>query len=153
ENLVKDIEKPMLKTKPEDYNLPDIDFPNMIASPEMELEDLHPNYVYEFASQLPTFVGGDGALMQFLQKNLKFPETAKNVDESKTVVIQFVITKNGKIEQIEALTNHGYGLEDAAIRVVKNMPQWIPGNQNGVPVNVRMQMPVRFAILHYLINP
>lgn len=145
ENLVKEIEIPKLKTEPIDLDFPEIEIPSFEGKIEPEFVENHPMLILDFVEQFPEFVGGETALMLFLKKNLKFPDRAKHLNETKTVVIQFVITKSGKINQIEALTNHGYGLEEEAIRVVKNMPQWIPGNQNGIPVNVRMQMPVRFA--------
>jgi len=99
-----------------------------------------------FAEQMPEFDGGEEAMRTFLHNKLEYPPLARENQIEKKVIIQFVVDKDGKITQVEALTKNGWGLEEEAIRVVKMMPSWKPGKQNGKPVTVRCTLPVTFKL-------
>jgi len=108
--------------------------------------------IVTFAEEMPQFQYGEEARVKFINDNICYPESAcENSIEGK-VVVQFIINKQGKISNVEALTHKGWGLEEEAIRIVKQMPDWIPGKQNGKPVNVRYTMPVVFRLSQPQLN-
>lgn len=103
------------------------------------------NGVYKHAQQMPQFPGGTVALMKYLIQHTKYPPKAKENNVYGTVVVQFVVNKNGSISDIKIVSKKlGDGLEQEAMRVAKNMPKWIPGKQNGKPVKVQSFLPIRF---------
>ncbi len=109
----------------------------------IEMEEV----VLDRADLMPTFGSGEKELLEYLAKNIKYPEIALKNGISGTVVIQFIVDKSGQIIDPKVLRGIGGGCEDEAIRVIKMMPSWKPGKQKGKPVNVRFTLPVRFSIL------
>lgn len=102
--------------------------------------------IQDFAEQMPEYEGGDDARMSFLQKNLNYPPLARENGYEAKVQIQFVVGVDGKIFEVKALTNKGWGLEEEAMRVVRMMPSWKPGKQNGKAVPVRFSIPIVFKL-------
>lgn len=103
--------------------------------------------VFTFVESMPSFPGGNQALSKYLQDHIQYPEVARQKNIQGTVVVQFIVGANGTIhDPISVGKSKGGGLEEEAIRVVKNMPKWIPGKQNGRKVTVRYNLPVRFMI-------
>jgi len=102
--------------------------------------------VLVFAEQMPEYPGGQDSMVGFLKQNIIYPALAKNNWIEGRVLISFVLSADGKISDVEALTKRGWGLEEEAIRVVKLMPDWIPGKQNGKSVNVKFTLPVTFRL-------
>lgn len=100
--------------------------------------------ILTFAEQMPEFPGGDSARTKFLKDHLIYPKLAFENDLEARTQIQFVVHNDGKISDVKALTRKGWGFEDEALRLVKSMPDWIPGKQNGKPVNVRLSIPILF---------
>ena len=94
---------------------------------------------------LPQFPGGSKALMQFLLDNLKYP-AAENSCIQGRVVLRFVVTTDGSIENVEVMKSLDPSCDAEAIRVVKAMPKWIPGKQNGKPVSTYYSLPVKFSL-------
>jgi protein TonB len=90
------------------------------------------------------FPGGVQAMKAFLTKNINYPQTALEQEIEGTVVVQFIIEKDGKISNIEVLRDPGGGLGKEAIRVFKKMPAWKPARQGDTPVRLRMTAPVAF---------
>ena len=99
---------------------------------------------YTFVEEMPQFMGGDIALMEFLQKNIIYPEKAKSNHIHGKVYVTFTINKFGEVLNPEILKGVDRDLENEALRVVKLMPRWIPGRLNGIPVNVRYNLPLIF---------
>lgn len=108
------------------------------------------NSVKTFLSveEMPFFVGGDEALFKYLEKNTNYPEISKNLKIMGKVYVQFVIGPDGTVQKavIARGVRGGKELELEALRVVKNMPKWTPGKQNGVPVFVQFTLPVNFVL-------
>jgi TonB family protein len=104
------------------------------------------NEIFDVVENAPEYKGGFEAWTQYLKENLSYPETAKLNKVEGVVYLVFVINKEGKVENPEILRGVGYGLDEEAIRVVKESPDWIPGMQRGQKVNVRMRLPVRFKL-------
>lgn len=102
--------------------------------------------IVTFAEQMPEFEGGTEAMMNYLAKNINYPNIARENGIEGRVVLQFVVGIDGKISQIEVLKKLGWGMEEEAIRVVKSMPPWRPGKQNGKPVYVKFTLPVVFKL-------
>jgi protein TonB len=94
----------------------------------------------------PEFPGGETAWAKFLQKNLKYPAQAIDAGIGGKVLISFVVEKDGHLSDIKVVRGPGYGLEDEAVRVLKLVPPWKPGIQNGRPVRVMYTMPFSFVL-------
>lgn len=102
--------------------------------------------VYTIVESAPEFVGGDSALTFFLQKNLKYPKQAlKNGIEGK-VVVQFIIEADGKLSNIQIFEGAGEELDNEALRIIKKMPRWKPGSQQGKNVRTMFALPVNFKL-------
>lgn len=105
--------------------------------------------IYLRVEQMPEF-GGDGntndKMMKFIQKNLSYPREALDNKIEGTVPVKFVIEKDGSIGQVIALKDPGYGLVDEALLVIKKMPKWKPGKQQGNLVRVWFTVPIRFQL-------
>ena len=108
--------------------------------------DPNANKVFTFVEQMPTFPGGDQALQNYLGNNIKYPAAARENSIEGLVVLTFVVDENGKISDIKALRELGGGCTDEAIRVVRSMPAWKAGKQNGNPVKVQFNLPVHFQL-------
>lgn len=99
-----------------------------------------------FAEQMPEFPGGNEELSKYLVNNIKYPKIAKENGIEGRCILTFVVCDNGKICNIESVHKVGWGLDDEAIRVIKAMPAWTPGMQNGKPVFVTYTLPIRFEM-------
>lgn len=96
--------------------------------------------------ELPTFPGGDKALQKFIYENTKYPKSAIEEKISGTVYVQFIVEKDGSISDIKVVRGIGGGCDEEAVRVVKLMPNWIPGKQKGVPERVYFMIPITFNL-------
>jgi protein TonB len=105
------------------------------------------NKVFTFVEQMPSFPGGEEALMKYLSSHIRYPAVARENGIQGTVVVQFIVGPDGSISHVTTVgAKKGGGLEDEAIRVVKGMPKWKPGRQNGRAVTVQYSLPVRFVL-------
>ena len=84
--------------------------------------------------------------MKYLQKNIKFPNLAKEAGIQGRVFVSFVIEKDGSVTDVTILRVIGGGCDEEAIRVVEKMPNWIPGQQRNVPVRVSFNLPIKFTL-------
>jgi protein TonB len=84
--------------------------------------------------------------MSFLAKNIIYPKIAKENNIQGKVICSFVVNKLGHIENVKVERGIGGGCNEEALRVLKSMPDWIPGKQNGQPVSVRYNIPVKFIL-------
>ena len=105
------------------------------------------NQVFHSADHMPSFPGGDGALMRFINDNLKYPpEALKNRIEGK-VIVQFVVTKTGKVGKVKVARAVNKDLDQEAVRLCKMLPDFTPGrNAMGEPVNVWYTIPITFKM-------
>lgn len=99
-----------------------------------------------FAEVMPEFPGGEAELHKFIQSNLNYPVVDQENGTEGRVSIRFVVDKNGEITNIEVLRGISPSCDREAVRVVKNMPRWIPGKQNGTPVPVYFNLPIVFKL-------
>ena len=113
------------------------------ARKEMEKAD---ETVYAFTEESASFPGGEEALYAYLNKNLQYPELARESNITGTVVIKFVVEKDGSITKATILREIGGGCGKEVLRVVKNMPKWIPGKKEGHAVRSEFTLPVNFEL-------
>lgn len=94
----------------------------------------------------PTFPGGEQALMKYLSENIQYPPLARENNIQGKVVLTFVVDKNGQVTDVNIIKDLGGGTGKEAVRVVKGMPRWSPGEANGHAVKVRYTLPVSFRL-------
>lgn len=109
-------------------------------------EAADPGPVYEVAEVMPEFPGGTPALFEFISRHLQYPQEAIDNQTEGRVVLQFVVDKEGKVSNIQVKRSIDPALDQAAIDVIRTLPDWKPGMQNGQPVNVRYTLPVVFKL-------
>ncbi|NVO84852.1 energy transducer TonB [Hymenobacter terrestris] len=94
---------------------------------------------------MPEFAGGQAALAKYLQRNLRYPTSALRAGVGGRVYIAFTVNTDGSIADVEVLKGLGYGTDEEAIRVIRQMPVWKPGYQNNRAVPVRYNLPITFT--------
>lgn len=102
--------------------------------------------VFTVVEKMPEYPGGEEERVNFLVKNVKYPEEARKNGISGTVYVSFIVEKNGKISDVKALKGVDESLDNEAVRVVNLMPDWKPGMQRGKPVRVQFNMPIQFNL-------
>ncbi len=118
------------------------DQPYYFGPPQTEEEQ--PFVVVE---QMPQFPGGEKAMLEFIRENLRFPNDAKKKNIRKaTVIISFLIDKEGKIKNPKVMRSPDESLSEEAVRVIKLMPDWIPGKKGGKTVPVLYTLPIKFVL-------
>ncbi|NPD92491.1 TonB family protein [Prevotella sp. PMUR] len=103
--------------------------------------------IFNVVDVMPSFPGGDAALMQYLQKNIKYPVVAEEKGVQGRVLVAFVVECDGYLTDIKIEKSVEPSLDKEARRVVRSMPRWVPGFQNGSPVRVKFTVPVTFRLL------
>ena len=116
----------------------------IIAQPEPPKEE--ENKVFDVVEQMPAFPGGPSALMSYLSKNIKYPVVAEENGVQGRVIVTFVVEKDGSITDVHIAKSVDPSLDKEAQRVVRSMPNWIPGKQNGSAVRVKYTVPVTFRL-------
>ena len=104
--------------------------------------------VYTATEVAPQFPGGQNALDNYINKNVNYPQRAIDDDVTGTIHVSFVIDEKGDVTKAKVLdaANVGDGLDQEALRVVKNMPTWMPGTVKGKKVKTRMELPISFQV-------
>lgn len=102
--------------------------------------------VYGAVDVMPEYFGGVNAMFDFIQKNVNYPESAKKKGIEGRVFVQFVVEKDGSLSSFQVLRGVNDELNDEAIRVLKMMPKWKPGMQEGKPVRVQYVLPFKFQL-------
>ncbi|MDE7092515.1 MAG: energy transducer TonB, partial [Muribaculaceae bacterium] len=104
------------------------------------------NQIFQSVEQMPQFPGGEEALLKYIGDHLRYPTMAAENNIQGRVVVSFVVTKTGKIGEVKILRARDPDLDKEAIRVVKSLPDFIPGKMNGQAVNVWYNLPVNFKL-------
>lgn len=106
------------------------------------------NKIFDKVEIEASFPGGDAKWRQYLERNAQGQVATDNgaPEGTYTTVVQFVVDKEGNISDVKALTNHGYGMEGEAMRVIKKGPKWIPAVQNGRQVKAFRKQPITFQV-------
>lgn len=95
--------------------------------------------------EMPQFPGGNEAMQKYIAENLKYPKTAIKGEQGR-VIVSFVINKRGKVGDVKLIRSVSPELDAEAVRVIQDMPDWIPGKQRGKAVNVRYTIPIVFKL-------
>lgn len=118
---------------------------NNTSSETKPKEELVPvpkdNKIHDYAEVMPEYNGGNKALLQYLANNFKVPAYARENGIAGKIFVEFVINKNGEVEQEKIVRGIGGGCDEEALRVIRSMPKWKAGRQNGNEVNVRFRLP------------
>ena len=117
-----------------------------IAAPEPPKHVVEETKIFTVVEQMPMYPGGDGALMGYLRDNIHYPTVAAENGVQGRVVVGFVVERDGSITDVKILRGVDPSLDREAMRVVKSMPKWTPGKQNGSAVRVKYQVPVSFRL-------
>ena len=104
------------------------------------------NKVYKSVEQMPRFPGGEVALMRYLQENIKYPPEAAKNDIEGRVIVQFIIDKTGEVGEVKVVRPISEELDAEAVRVVKTLPKFEPGRQDGEAVSVWYTLPISFKL-------
>ena len=118
----------------------------LLISPSFDKADENKNTVYRSVEQMPRFPGGEAALVKYLESHINYPpEAAKNKIEGH-VIVQFVVKNDGSIGEVKVVRSLEKDLDKEAIRVIKSLPNFTPGRQDGKAVSVWYTLPVKFKL-------
>lgn len=120
------------------------DLPTVVEVVEEVPEEEAPPVL--FAQEQPEFPGGTEALNNFLKTNIKYPTAAVDARVQGTVMVEFVVERDGRPSNIRILSSLFNACDEEAIRVIKSMPKWKPGKNNGNPVRVFYNIPITFTL-------
>ena len=102
--------------------------------------------IYAVVEQVPQFPGGNSELLDYISKHLKYPGIARRNGIQGKVICRFIITRNGRIEKPEVVRSLDRYCDIEALRVIRSLPRFIPGKQNGVNVDVYYTLPIIFSL-------
>lgn len=102
--------------------------------------------IFYVVEEEPTFPGGYEKLTEYLSNEITYPQVARESGIQGIVYVDFIIEPNGDITNVKAKRGIGGGCDEEAVRVVKNMPNWLPGKQRGIPVRVQINLPIKFIL-------
>ena len=102
--------------------------------------------IYEVCEQMPTYKGGEEAMMRFLSQVTRYPQRAQDLGIQGCVVVGFIVEKDGSLSDFKFIQRVDPELDDEALKTVKVMPKWNPGKHNGQNVRVRHSVPVGFKL-------
>lgn len=113
---------------------------------ELEEEEIVDQTIYQTVEEMPSFPGGEQKLTEYVAKNLKYPQIARETEIQGRVFVGFIIEHDGSVSNVKLLKGIGGGCDEEAMRVIKSLPKWNPGKQNGKTVRVSYQIPVFFKL-------
>ena len=116
------------------------------VAPEVEEEEVVEQEIFQIVEEMPAFPGGEQKLMEFVAKNVKYPQIARESGIQGRVFVSFVVEPDGSVSNVKVLRGIGGGCDEEAIRVVKSLPKWKPGKQRGKAVRVSYMLPVNFKL-------
>ena len=102
--------------------------------------------VYNSVEQMPEFPGGVAGLMRYLSENIKYPPEAAKNDIEGRVIVQFIIDETGQVGEVKVVRSVSDELDAEAVRVVKTLPKFEPGRQDGEAVSVWYTLPINFKL-------
>ena len=120
--------------------------PVFFRLPKEEPKSATQDSIYKEVDKSCTFVGGEAALMRYLQESIIYPKEALDNGVTGRVIMQFVVEKDGSISNIEVLRKLGAGCDEEGIRVIKAMPKWTPAEHQGKIVRQRYVLPIFYKM-------
>ena len=116
------------------------------VAPVIEEEEVVEQEIFQIVEEMPAFPGGEAKLMEYVGKNVKYPQIARESGIKGRVFVSFVVEPDGSVSNVKVLRGIGGGCDEEAMRVVKAMPKWKPGKQRGKAVRVSYMLPVNFQL-------
>lgn len=117
-----------------------------IKEPVLPGADDNGDEIYVAVEQQPQFPGGEGAMYKWVSQNMRYPATAQENGVQGRVTVRFCVEKDGSISNVKVIRSVDEALDKEAIRVVRTMPRWIPGRNNGQPVRTYYTIPITFRL-------
>ena len=114
--------------------------------PEIEEEEIVEAEIFKVVEEMPEFPGGTAKMMEYIQKNIKYPMMARESDIQGRVFVNFVVEPDGSITNVTVMRGIGGGCDEEALRVVQSMPNWKPGKQRGSAVRCSFTVPIIFKL-------
>lgn len=121
-------------------------YAQQVSEPKVKDSTVVEEPVFVIVEKMPEFPGGKLEMMKFISTNIIYPEIAVKNGIEGTVVIEFIVEKDGSISNIKIIKDTGGGCGEAGVDVIKLMPNWIPGTQRDQPVRVKMLVPIKFRL-------
>ena len=116
------------------------------APAEIEEEEIVEAEIFKVVEVMPEFPGGAAKMMEYIQKNMKYPMMARESDIQGRVFVNFVVEPDGSISNVTVMRGIGGGCDEEAVRVVNSMPKWNPGKQRGTAVRCAFTVPIIFKL-------
>jgi len=116
------------------------------VAPEVVEEDVVEQEIFQIVEEMPSYPGGERALLEYVAKNIKYPQIARETGIQGRVFVGFVVEPDGSVSNVKILRGIGGGCDEEAMRVIKSLPKWKPGKQRGKAVRVSYQIPVVFKL-------
>jgi len=116
--------------------------PAKIAKPDTSQD----KNAFKVAEQKPEFPGGYGAMVEYLRNSIKYPAAALKANVEGVVIVRFIVDKEGALNSIVIVKGVGFGLDAESVRLVKDMPKWKPGIQNGQTVDMAQTIEIKFDL-------
>lgn len=128
------------------FTLPVTDDESAQPATELSSSVAKDDNIYDKVELMPLFPGGDQALFSYLAANLRYPAVAEENGVQGRVILSFIVETDGSLSGITVIKSVDPSLDKEAVRLVRNMPQWMPGKQNGKTVRVKYTIPVTFRL-------
>ena len=113
---------------------------------EEVIEQSESDKVFDVVDKMPSFPGGQGAMYDFMARNIQYPKVAEENGVQGRVIVTFIVKKDGSLSDVRVAKSVDPALDKEAVRLVKSMPKWSPGIREGKYVNVKFTLPVTFRI-------
>lgn len=117
-----------------------------VAPAVVEEEEESENHIFTVVETMPSFPGGDAALLLFIKNSVRYPVIAQENGIQGRVTVSFTVNRDGSVVDAEVLRGVDPSLDKEALRVVGTMPKWSPGLQRGKPVRVKYNVPINFRL-------
>jgi protein TonB len=117
-----------------------------LVEPPPVIEEKKEEKVFTYVEQMPQFPDGEAAMFKYIREHIKYPAIARENTIEGRVVLTFEVSKDGDIQKVTVIRGIGGGCNEEAVRVIKSMPKWKPGKQDGRPVKVLFTLPIQFKL-------
>lgn len=118
------------------------------VAPEPPEDPSDEDYTYMISEEIPEFPGGAEKMEEYIYKQIQYPEAALENEISGRVALTVIIEKDGSLNEIEVVRGVDPDLDKEAIRIIKGMPKWRPGKQNGKEIRMKYVIPINFCLPH-----
>ncbi len=113
---------------------------------EQNTTETDDNQIFSFVEKMPEYPGGIPALSAFLSNNIHYPEEAINKNITGTVLVEFVVEKDGSVSNVKVKVPLFPACDAEAVRVISMMPKWTPGEVEGKPIRAFYNIPIKFQL-------